>query len=61
MESNNIEQNASQIIEDDSSPINLSECVGDVSCIFLSHTISLTICIRVKLHIKYIAAIHYRF
>lgn len=38
VESSNIEQNASQMIEDESSPMmNLSECVGDVSCIFLSY------------------------
>lgn len=36
VKSNNIEQNASQIIEDESSPtMDLSECVGDVSCLFL--------------------------
>lgn len=35
MESNNIEQNASQIIEDQDSPMmDLSECVEDVSCFF---------------------------
>lgn len=34
VESGNIQQNASQIIEDESSPLDLNECVGDVSCLF---------------------------
>lgn len=59
MESNNIAQSVSQIIEDESSPtMDLSECIGDVSYLFLSH---LTICIKTKLHKKYIAADHHRF
>lgn len=33
VESNNV-QSASQIIEDESATMNLSECVEDVSCLF---------------------------
>lgn len=51
-------QTASQIIEDESSPmIDLSEC--DVSCLVLLSC--LIICIKVCLHIKYISAIHCKF
>lgn len=36
VESNRIEHNANQIIEDEHSPImDLNECVGDVSCLFI--------------------------
>lgn len=54
------EQNPSQIIEEENTPIvDLSECVEDVSYfVLLSYFI---IYIKVKLHIKYIAAIHNRF
>lgn len=34
VESSNIQQNASQIIEDESSLMDFTECVGDVSCLF---------------------------
>jgi len=53
-------QSASQIIEDEDSPImNFSECIEDVSCFIIIYIY--IICIKVKLHIKYIAVIYYRF
>lgn len=60
VESNNV-LNASQIIEDENSPtMDLSECVGDVSFFFFL-LLSCLIYIKRKLHIKYIAAVYYRF
>jgi len=62
-------QNASQIIEDEDSPImNFSECIEDVSCFIIyvytyihTHIYIYIICIKVKLHIKYVAVVYYRF